>query len=276
MSKIIAENHRNSPSLLTVIKDLQQNNIPNAIPIAKDILQYLNHKPKYTYQQIITQLKQHKPIEYILGFAHFYNNKFLVNSSVLIPRIETEFIVQKTIDYLKNKTTPYTVIDIGTGSGAIIISIAKSLNNKKDSFIAIDISEDALNIALKNAVIHNVNINFIKGSFENLANLKITTPYILLANLPYIPQNEMTMLPKSVIEYEPEIALNGGKQGLDLYQSLWNNLETLDQQPELEAYEIHSTSSKQALRLYKKIFPQKRIQLIKDCYNLNRFIVVEK
>ena len=190
---------------------------------------------------------------------------------VLIPRIETEEIVRKAVEYINNSNKKFTVIDVGTGSGAIIISVAKK-TKRKHTYVGIDISPNAISIAKQNTQRHKIDVTFFQKGFSTLKDLEISTPYIILANLPYIPSNEMPALPSSV-QYEPSIALNGGKDGLDLYQKLWQIIKKLPYLPEFEMYEIHSTTANLALRLYQDIFPEKTPQLINDCFNRNRFIL---
>lgn len=264
----------NYPLLLDIIKDLQNFNIPNSIPNAKEIQSFLINNPTHSYNQIIRKLKANIPLEYVLGYGYFCGTKFKTTPDVLIPRIETEDIVKRAVEYINNSNKKFTVIDVGTGSGAIIISVAKKTKNQH-TYIGIDVSPKAINIAKQNAQKHKINVTFLPKDFSILASLNITPPYIILANLPYIPNNEMPSLPSSV-QYEPSLALNGGKNGLDLYQKLWQIIKKLPHTPEFEMYEIHSTTANLGLRLYQDIFPEKTPQLITDCFKRNRFILNQR
>ncbi len=261
----------NYPLLLDIIKDLQNLNIPNPIPNAKEIQSFLINNPTHSYNQIIEKLKNNTPLEYVLGYGYFCGLRLKTTPDVLIPRIETEEIVQRAVKYINNSGQEFTIIDIGTGSGAIIISVAKRTKNQY-TYIGIDISPNAINIAKQNARRHKIDVTFFHKDLSILEDLEPSTPYIILANLPYIPSNEMPALPSSV-QYEPSIALNGGKNGLDLYQKLWQIIKKLPYSPEFEMYEIHSTTANLALRLYQDIFPEKTPQLMTDCFNRNRFIL---
>ena len=148
-------------------------------------------------KRIVSQLKKNKPIQYILEECVFFDLKFKVNSSVLIPRPETEELVKWIL-----KDEFKSIIDIGTGSGCIAISIAK---NKNVNVHAIDISNTSIKLAKKNAEFHGVSINFLNIDIltENISN-KVD---IVVSNPPYVLKKEKKHMNKNVIDYEPEIAI---------------------------------------------------------------------
>ncbi len=148
-------------------------------------------------KRIVSQLKKNKPIQYILEECVFFDLKFKVNSSVLIPRPETEELVKWIL-----KDEFKSMIDIGTGSGCIAISIAK---NKNVNVHAIDISNTSIKLAKKNAEFHDVSINFLNIDIltENISN-KVD---IVVSNPPYVLKKEKKHMNKNVIDYEPEIAI---------------------------------------------------------------------
>jgi len=148
-------------------------------------------------KRIVSQLKKNKPIQYILEECVFFDLKFKVNSSVLIPRPETEELVKWIL-----KDEFKSMIDIGTGSGCIAISIAK---NKNVNVHAIDISNTSIKLAKKNAEFHGVSINFLNIDIltENISN-KVD---IVVSNPPYVLKKEKKHMNKNVIDYEPEIAI---------------------------------------------------------------------
>ena len=148
-------------------------------------------------KRIVSQLKKNKPIQYILEECVFFDLKFKVNSSVLIPRPETEELVKWIL-----KDEFKSMVDIGTGSGCIAISIAK---NKNVNAHAIDISNASILLAKKNAEFHGVNINFLNIDIltENINN-KVD---IVVSNPPYVLKKEKKHMNKNVIDYEPEIAI---------------------------------------------------------------------
>jgi release factor glutamine methyltransferase len=150
-----------------------------------------------SFENIISDLKQNIPIQYILGEAHFYDLKFKVNSSTLIPRGETEELVQYI---LRHDFT--SVLDIGTGSGCIAISIAKNSNSK---ITAIDNSIEALEIAKSNAILNSVKINFVLSDVFNFSDTKKYD--LIVSNPPYVLESEKKIMDKNVLDYEPHNAL---------------------------------------------------------------------
>ena len=156
-------------------------------------------------EEIINQLKQHKPIQYIIGETEFYGLKFNVAPAVLIPRPETEELIEWITDENINKKI--NILDIGTGSGCIAISLAKNIPGAKVD--AIDISEEAIKVAKQNAETNNVKINFLHFDILNIEKWhEIKTKYdIIVSNPPYVRELEKEMMEKNVLEYEPETAL---------------------------------------------------------------------
>ena len=155
-----------------------------------------------------------EPIQHIIGHSEFYGRRFIVNQDVLIPRPETETVIDISIDALSKKNTP-VIIDIGTGSGCIGITLALEIPRSK--VFAIDISEAALSIAKKNAAIYNLkNIEFIKMDFLS-KDIKHNVD-LLVSNPPYIPQKEISSLMRDVKDYEPMLALTDNRNGLVFYK----------------------------------------------------------
>ena len=150
-----------------------------------------------SFENIISDLKQNIPIQYILGEADFYDLKFKVNSSTLIPRGETEELVQYILlhDFI-------SVLEIGTGSGCIAVSIAKNSNSK---ITAIDNSIEALEIAKSNAILNSVKINFVLSDVFNFSDTKKYD--LIVSNPPYVLESEKKIMDKNVLDYEPHNAL---------------------------------------------------------------------
>jgi len=157
-----------------------------------------------------------EPIQYIIGHSEFYGRRFIVNQHVMIPRPETETIIGISIDAISKKNNP-VIVDVGTGSGCIGITLALEIPHSK--IFAIDISEEALSIAKKNAELYNLkNIEFIKMDFLS-QNINHNVD-LLVSNPPYIPQKEISSLMSDVKEYEPMMALTDKSNGLVFYQKL--------------------------------------------------------
>ncbi len=158
-----------------------------------------------TLDKAIEKLLTHEPIQYVIGEAWFYNLKFLVNKNVLIPRPETEELVQEIIHFLKPNDNK-KILDIGTGSGCIPISIKKNIPTA--TIISIDVSEAALNVAKENATINNVEIDFREIDFldeKKYASFEMFD--VIVSNPPYIPEDEEEHLDKNVTAHEPHVAL---------------------------------------------------------------------
>jgi release factor glutamine methyltransferase len=156
--------------------------------------------------QKLMQLLKHRPVQYVLGEAWFYNMKFKVNEQVLIPRPETEQLAELILTDSKKKMTDPVILDIGTGSGCIPIALKKHLPAAK--ITAIDISKGALEVARENAGQHHTAIDFIQLNFLDEKQWSSLTSFdIIVSNPPYIPINEKTKLDKNVVDNEPHTAL---------------------------------------------------------------------
>ena len=160
----------------------------------------LNESNQTLFLNALERLKTHEPIQYVLGKTNFMDLEFKVNSSVLIPRPETEELVRLM---LKEDLDGKEILDIGTGSGCIAISLAKNFPNAKVT--ALDISKDALNVAKENAKLNNVEVNFINADIFNYESEKIYD--IVVSNPPYVTESEKPIMKRNVLDFEPEIAL---------------------------------------------------------------------
>lgn len=209
-----------------------------------------------------------KPSQYIKGWVEFYKLKFKVTADVLIPRPETELLVDAVLKFADT----LTILDVGTGSGNIAISIAKNTFNAK--IIASDVSEKALKIAGQNAKLHGVSdrIKFIVSDLlENITD----KPDIIVANLPYIPSARIPHLDSSVRDYEPHVALDGGEDGFELYRKLFTQIKQKDWKPKLLIGEIDYTHGKLAVIEARKFFPEAQIVCNKDLAHLQRILLIQ-
>lgn len=158
------------------------------------------------FESAINRLSQHEPIQYILGETEFFGLKFKVDTNVLIPRPETEELVQWILDDIRESENPSTlkILDIGTGSGCIAISLAKNLPEAE--IFALDISENALKIARENASLNKVKVNFIQADILNLE--AFTGKFnMIVSNPPYVRELEKREMRRNVLEHEPDLAL---------------------------------------------------------------------
>jgi len=167
------------------------------------------------YNIAIRRRAKNEPVAYILGKKEFWSKDFIVNSSTLVPRPETELLIYKIISYFKNRKI--RVLDIGTGSGCIILSILKELNQATG--VGIDISSKAIKIAKKNSL--NLNLsNRVKFKTFDLCKYNLGKYDLIVSNPPYISSKDIKSLSKDITNYEPLKALDGGTDGLDLIKKV--------------------------------------------------------
>src|SRR5690606_3584650 len=151
----------------------------------------------------LIQLKEHKPLQYITGETEFYGMKFFVNENVLIPRPETEELIEWILKDVENKNLQ--ILDVGTGSGCIPIVLKKHLLDAE--ILAIDISEKALETAILNAEFHKTEINFLQTDFLNMSFENLPEFDIIVSNPPYIGETEKSEMDENVVKFEPHSAL---------------------------------------------------------------------
>jgi len=179
------------------------------INIALQLNNELTPEEQSSFYQAVDRLRNHEPIQYILGETEFFGMPIIVNKQVLIPRPETEELVSWIIDDVDKKET--TILDIGTGSGCIAISLAKKLKSAVVS--AIDISNKAIEVAKKNALINNVNLEFSRVDVLNFEDKLVLQDKwkskfdIIVSNPPYVRMQEKKLMQLNVIDHEPDIAL---------------------------------------------------------------------
>ncbi|MAT43193.1 MAG: protein-(glutamine-N5) methyltransferase, release factor-specific [Anaerolineaceae bacterium] len=239
------------------------------------MLTNLDHELKN--EQIIeleNQLKRlinNEPLHYILEEAAFFGRIFRVSPDVLIPRPETELLVETVIDWAQQKShsDEIKLLDIGTGSGCIPISILKAIPGSKG--IGVDISYKALKVAQINAkelgveellLIQSDLISGLKSKFN-----------VITANLPYIPTDELRKL--RVAKFEPELALDGGETGLLYYERLFLTLNKILDGSALCIFEFHHDQGERIRYLAKKLIKSKSINILQDYAGFDRFIKIE-
>lgn len=258
-------------------------------------------------------MDKNKPIQYILGYCEFYKLKFKVTPDVLIPRPETELLVDEVLKFLKSHSDQQlSVLDVGTGSGCIAISIAKNYPNCK--IIATEVSNKALEVAKQNAGFHRVGnqINFVESDLlesvilegvspmsklslrDRISNSSTeftssgverlqhdkehqgdSCPDIIVTNLPYIPDYRIPYLDSSVKDYEPHAALKGGSDGFDLYRKLFQQMQEKGIIPKLLVGEIDYTQDQIAQEEAKKFFPDSLVKVDLDLYHRQRILTIK-
>jgi release factor glutamine methyltransferase len=280
---------------------------------------------------------QKVPKQYQRGWTEFYKLKFFLTPDVLIPRPETELLVDEVITFSEKLSSSrmrgsgldsplpagrhgfqgndkLTIVDIGTGSGCIAISIAKNLKNAR--VFALEVSPEALKVAVKNATFHNVEKRILFMESDLLAALTLpnktvisspstTTqdeksadsgkdksgdlstasrddnrksgqiqPDIIVANLPYIPSPRIMLIDPMVRDFEPKVALDGGIDGFELYRKLFTQMQLNNFYPKVLISEIDEEQGEAALSETKRFFPKAKIEVKKDFYGSDRILKI--
>ena len=260
----------------------------------------LNKKEEKLFNSFVNQRLKNKPVAYIINKKEFYGYDFYVDKNVLIPRPETEIIVEEVLKILKvtdgdghsrRCPSPINLIDIGTGSGCIMISILNELaKNKNDKVIhsayANDISCEAIKIAKINSEKYNLSkkIKFIKNDFEffldnlNKKNIYNSNGFIIIANLPYVKNSAYKTLSEDIKKYEPKIALTAGKDGLVYIKKLIGHILEIKKKRKQKIYvfiEADPDQMSKIRKLFGKNFNSAIIKIIRDLSQKERIISVE-
>ncbi|MBN2268894.1 MAG: peptide chain release factor N(5)-glutamine methyltransferase [Acholeplasmataceae bacterium] len=213
-------------------------------------------------------LYQHVPIQHLLGFSYFFGYKFKVNKDVLIPRLETEHLVEQVILYYDTyfSDKKIKVLDLGCGSGCIGLTI--KLEAPEIEITLSDISDKALNVAIENQKNFNIEAEFILSDLFD----KIEGKYdIIVSNPPYIPEDEEVM---DIVKKEPSVALYGGKFGLDFYARIIKNAHDYLNDDGLIAFEHGYQHAKPLYELIHQYYPQAKIIQMKDLAGKDRFTFI--
>ena len=252
----------NKPSHVVKYLLLETSGLSNAnfyLSMNDEIGDELKTKCDYFLNQYI---RKNIPIDYILGYRYFYGYKFKVNKDVLIPRVETEELVERVL-ILIDRFNLLNVLDLGTGSGAIGISIKKE--NPKCNVILSDISDEALEIAKQNSQLLHTKLEIKKSSWLENINEKFD---IIICNPPYIPLQEK-LNPR--VKKEPRIALFGGSSGLDHYNTILMSVKKNLKENSIIAFEHAYNQSAEITNLIKKYLPNFEVKTVKDYQNRERF-----
>lgn len=224
------------------------------------------------FQEALQRLLKQEPLQHILGYEYFYGYKFKVNEDVLIPRPETEELVANVLadydEYFHGQKV--CAIDVGSGSGAIAISLKKEEDNLQ--MYASDISEKAVVVAKENAQALGVDVTFLVGDMLQPfidANIKVD---ILVSNPPYIPVEEQ--MEKSVVDFEPHVALFGGEDGLKFYRMIFENAHKVIKEKAILAFEMGYNQKEAMEEEARKYFPTDRMETVKDLNGKNRMFFI--
>lgn len=216
---------------------------------------------------IIASLENNKPIQQVLGYAHFYEKQFIVDENVLIPRPETEELVHWILQHdLKDKK----ILDIGTGTACIPISIAL---NSAANITALDISTKALKIAKQNALKHNVNLVFIQADILDVQSHKNLNNYdVIISNPPYVLESDKQKMLSNVLDYEPHSALFvPDNEALIFYECIAKLATKKLNKSGLLFFEIHEKKGQETVNMLEKLGFQS-VELKKDFQNKDRMV----
>ena len=218
------------------------------------------------YSSLLTRRVNHEPLQYIEEYVPFYSISLKVDERCLIPRPETEYLVQIIKD---NIESPKKVLDVGTGSGCIALMMKSIFPNSEVT--GIDISEDAIELANENSKLNSLEVSFFQSNL--LENVKETDQDLIVANLPYIPTENLNELDREVIDYEPLTALNGGKDGLEIISNLIHELEERDYKEVNLFLEIDSRKSSETLELLNS---WDEVKLLEDLAEKDRYVFAKR
>lgn len=229
-----------------------------------NINKHLSKEEEQKFLELVSDRIKGRPIAYIVGNREFMGLDFKVREGVLIPRPDTETLVEEIIELSKNMNN-INILDIGTGSGAITVSLAKYIENA--NVISFDISDIPLEVGKINAINNGVEnkIEFLKSDLFSAIEGKDIKFDIIVSNPPYIPKKDMNTLHTQVKDYEPYNALEGGEDGLDFYRAITEQSKIYIKKDGILAYEVGHDQAEDVSKImkengYSKIYTKKDIQ----------------
>ena len=218
------------------------------------------------YSSLLTRRVNHEPLQYIEEYVPFYSISLKVDERCLIPRPETEFLIELIKDNIKSSNK---ILDVGTGSGCIALMM-KSLFPESE-VTGIDVSEDAIELAKENAKLNSLDVSFFESNL--LERVKEKDHDLIIANLPYIPTEKLNELDREVIDYEPLSALNGGVDGLEVISKLIKEIEDKQYKNINLFLEIDSRKSAETLELLKD---WDEVKLFQDLAEKDRYVFAKR
>ena len=252
-------------ALSFVYRDLKQWDLTQFV---LNLRQEVSEEDDRLLAAIFTQLQAHKPAQYILGYEDFHGLRFQVDERVLIPRPETEELVDLILE--ENPSKELKVLDIGTGSGAISVSLKKS--RPLWQVTASDLSADALVLAKENAKLNQADISFVQSDvFEDISG----NFDIIVSNPPYISENDKDEVGVNVLTSEPNMALFADEEGLAIYRQIIEGADRYLTPKGKLYFEIGYKQGQDLKKLLSLHFPDKRVRVLKDQFGQDRMVVVD-
>lgn len=219
-------------------------------------------------EEVLDKLEAHYPVQYLIGNVEFLNTIIHVDERVLIPRFETELLVEKTIQKLKKmKLENPNILELGTGSGCISIALKKNIDCRVS---AVDISEDAIQVARENATLNKVSIDF---KVQDMLNINYEGYDLIISNPPYVSETEPV---GKETQYEPQNALFAKEKGLFFYQEIIKKISELSTKPKLIAFEIGMTQGNELLEFSIKHLSTMTSSIEKDLTGRDRYLFIER
>lgn len=236
--------------------------------VDKRDIEYLNkYLPHDKLEDGLRLLEEGKPVQYIVGNVNFYGNTINVNEKVLIPRFETELLVEKTIKLIKKYfDRRVDILDIGTGSGCIAITLSKILNGNVDG---VDVSKDALMVAIENNKLNNTNVNFYQSDVFANVHKKYD---VIVSNPPYIARDEEIM--DIVYNNEPHMALFADNNGLYFYDKILKECKNYLNDKFVIAFEMGCSQGEFIEKLALKYLDNVNVSIEKDYSGRDRFVFI--
>ncbi|WP_156822869.1 peptide chain release factor N(5)-glutamine methyltransferase [Gracilibacillus lacisalsi] len=223
------------------------------------------------FQQKVEQHTETKiPVQHLTGVEAFYGRMFHVNKHVLIPRPETEELVQQVIEAVDK--TNITCVDIGTGSGVIAVTLAKEWENRQIDMLATDLSDDALQVAKRNAAKYGAKVDFYHGSFLEPLIDQGKKVDIIVSNPPYIAYEEAESLSDTVKNFDPELALFADQNGLAAYQQIIHQAGRVLNKQGMIFFEIGHQQAEAVIQLIKQQFPNSEVTIFQDINGKDRMV----
>ncbi|MBI3627052.1 peptide chain release factor N(5)-glutamine methyltransferase [Candidatus Uhrbacteria bacterium] len=229
---------------------------------------------------LISRRSRHMPIAYLTGHKEFFGYDFKVSSDVLVPRPETEMLVEEALNIISSRPSKaWRILEVGAGSGAIMVSLTRKLHEiklpvAKYSFLATDISASALGVARQNALTHKVT-RFIKFKKSDLLTSVAGQFNLIIANLPYVPLKEYRGSPAyQIIKWEPKIAITDSTDGLSLFRKLIEQSRNHLKQGYILLEHGYNQGQKIS-KIIKSSFPQAQVAIKKDLAGINRTIIAK-
>ena len=245
----------------------------NSQQFTNNISEQISKEKEELYFSLIDKhIEENMPLSHLAGFEYFYDRKFKVTKDVLSPRMETEELIYKVIEYIKsiNKNN-IKILDLCTGSGIIGITLRKELESKSLKVVASDISEEALKVAKENAIMNEAEVKFIQSDiFENI-NEKFD---IIVSNPPYIAYNDKVTMEENVLNYDPHLALFAEEDGMYFYREIVENSKEYLNKDGMIFFEIGYDQREKILKLANE--NEFKAEVYKDINGRDRMAILER